>query len=427
MWKPQSLVGRVALSVHVGSLVAGTIVALVTGVLSDRLAQVQEDRHLRDEAGTLAFELQVKGYDPVYAATDETEELAHTGIVVAIFGQGRFVAGHSALAFVAPGTCVDAGSMRACAVSAGRWVAIAARDRSLTRDYRALSARAALIAVLLTSLLSAGAAFALAYAAVKPLDRLASAVQRVPADARGVVELGDHEGFDEVDALRAALRSTFEQLRQALGHARNFAGNAAHQLRTPLATIIGELDLALEAGDEQGRLETIRARLAALRLSTLIDRLLILAGPDDAVQGSTEVALLDVVEDALETLPESARQRVAYEGAYVTLRADPALLVSAIVSALENSLKLSLGTVRVYVEAHGDVALLAVQDDGPGVTALVREQLSAPLYRARQARAGHGIGLAVIARVTALHGGSAHFVEGATGARLEMTFARADD
>lgn len=417
MWKPRSLVGRVALSVALGSLLSGTIVALVTGLLANRLARHQQDSHLENAAGVLAFELLVKGYDPHYAAADEAQELAHTGIVVAIFEAGRFLAGDSTVPFVAPGTCVDAPHARACAASAGRWVTVAARDGILMRSHAEVTTTAAIIALVLTISISSGVALALAYAAVKPLDNLANAVRRVPADARREASLGDDAGVVEVDALRSSLRSAFAQLRDALTRSRSFVGDAAHQLRTPLATILGELDLAIEATGPAGREETKRARQVAARLSTLVDRLLVLANPDEDLRASTTVSLLDVVEDALDALSESARARVECEGSVALLRADPALLSTAIVSALEVSLERSLGRVRVEVRARGDLAVLVIT--GEGSQATVPAKPLGPTDRE--------LWLEVVARVTSRHGGRSTHLEDRAGGRIELCFPRVDE
>lgn len=432
MWVPRSLAGRVALSVAFGSLLSGSVVAVVTSVLSSRLAHTQEDSDLRDAAGMLAFALQVKRQSAQRAATEQSQELAHTGIALAVFEQAQFVAGDARIEAVAAGQCADLAALRACAVPAGSVVAIAARDRGRIREHQEVSARAAIMAVVLTTLLSTGLALALAYAAVKPLATLAGAVARRPRDDGVQTDLGPETGVREVDALRAALRLAFDRLGRALDQARQFAGHAAQQLRTPLTSIIAELDRAIELAAGSSGDERQRARRVAARLFTLVDRLWILAGPADrVVRPASQVSLRAVVEDALETLPDSARRRVVCRsGAEVTLRADPALLVSAIVSALENALKFSDGLVHVSVDVHADQARLAIEDEGPGVAEAEREQVFAPFFRGRQGRTGqhtgHGIGLALIARVTAAHGGAARFVERARGARLEMTFARAN-
>lgn len=429
MWKPHSLTGRVVASVALGTMASGTITALVTGVISYGLLRDQEDTRLRDAAETLAYELEVEQREPESAARDEAGELAHTGIGVAIFEGGRLSAGESSISYIEPGSCRNTHHHRVCAVAAGRRVVAAARDRALIHERRQTTTRFASIAVMLTSLLSSVVALVVVRRAVSPLARLARAVQHIPASNPGAVSVGADEGVAEVDALRAALQSAFDRLGRALSQSRSFASNAAHQLRTPLTTIIGELELALEHLGAEGRDEVARAHAVASRLSALIDRLLILARPDEVLHTTTELTLLDAIEEAIDALPEPLRQRIHYEGPPVRIRADPPLAVSAILSSLDNALKYSDGPVRVIADVRGELACVAVEDEGPGITEAEREQVFAPFYRGQQGRmgraTGHGIGLAVIARVTALHGGSARFVSRERGARLEMTFTRA--
>jgi signal transduction histidine kinase len=428
--KPRSLVGRVALSAALGGLFSGTVVAIVTIVLSSRLAHAREDADLHGVAEVLAYALTVKHYKPERAAEDQRQEHAHAGITVAVFERDRRAAGEPSISPVAPETCQDLAEARACAVSAGPWTAVAARDRAFLSEQADLSMRAASTAVIVASILSSMLALALAYTAVDPLKKLARAVQGVPVVERGEAALGPHVGVREVDALRATLQSMFDRHARALAQSRSFADHAAHQLRDPLATIVRELDRTLERGAEPALEERSRARRVAARLSELVERLLILASPRDALSGGTVTSLRGSVAQAIETLPEAARQRIACEGPELEIRSDPALLVSAIASALENALKYSAGAVQVRIEPHASPAnlvTLAIEDDGPGVSAAERERLFLPFYRGQHTRGadvpGHGIGLAVIARVTQVHGGTARFAERERGARLEMTFA----
>jgi signal transduction histidine kinase len=413
---PRSLLGRVALSAALGALLSGSIVALVTIVLSSRLARTRDDVDLREVAGVLAYALTVKHYTPSHAALEQQQEHAHAGISVAVFERDVRAAGEAAIPAVAPGTCLDTGEDRACAVSAGKWTAVAARDRATLIEQGVVSTRAAGIAVVLTSLLSSLVALALAYAAVDPLKRLALAVER------GDAALGEDVGVLEVDALRATLQSAFDRQARALAQSRSFAEHAAHKLRDPLATIVAQLERGADLGDERSR-----ARRVAARLSALVEHLLILASPHDTVSVTTVMSVRAALDQAIETLPDALRSRVVCRGGDVTIHTEPVLLVSAIVSALENALKYSSGTVLASVEPQAGMVTLAIEDDGPGVSQAEREQVFLPFYRGRDARArrtpGHGIGLAVIARVAQVHGGTARFGERARGARLEMTFA----
>jgi signal transduction histidine kinase len=425
--KPRSLVGRVALSAALGSLFSGTVVAFVTIVLSSRLAHAREDADLQGVAEVLAYALTVKHYDPVRAAEDQRQEHTHAGISVAVFERDRHAAGEPSISPVAAQTCEDLAETRACAVSAGPWIAVAARDRAFLSEQAGVSTRAATTAVILASVLSSMLALALAYTAVNPLKKLARAVQGVPVVERGEAALGPNVGVREVDALRATLQSMFDRHARALAQSRSFAVHAAHQLRDPLATIVREIDRTLERGPAPALEERSRARRVAARLSELVDRLLILASPHDSLSDNHVSSLQRSVAQAIEALPEGARQRIACAGPDVEIRSDPALLVSAIASALENALKYSAGAVQVRIEPHADLVTLAIEDDGPGVSMAEREQLFLPFYRGRHTHGrhvpGHGIGLAVIARVAQVHGGTARFGERERGARLEMTFA----
>lgn len=425
--KPRSLVGRVALSAALGALVSGTVVALVTIVLSSRLAHAREDADLHGVARVLAYALTVKHYSPEHAAEDQQQEHAHAGISVAVFDRDQRAAGEPWISRVAPDTCADLTQARACAVTAGSWIAVAARDRAFLSEQASLSTRAAITAVLLASVLSSMLALGFAVAAVDPLEQLARAVRGVPVVERGEAALGPNAGVREVDALRATLQSAFDRRARALAQSRSFSDQAARQLRQPLATIVRELDRTLARPAEPALEERSRARRVAARLSDLVERLLILASPHDLHTADAQVSLRRSVAQALETLPETSRQRIECHGPDSLIRSDPALLVSAIVSALENALKYSTGAVQVRIEPEAKLVTLAIEDDGPGISAAEREQLFLPFYRGKQTQGryipGHGIGLAVIARVTQVHGGTARFGERERGARLEMTFA----
>ena len=424
--KARSLVGRVALSAALGALFSGTVVAIVTIVLSSRLAHAREDSDLHGVARVLAYALTVKHYSPVRAVQDQQQEHAHAGISVAVFEGDRRAAGEPWISRVEADTCADQREARACAVTAGPWIAVAARDHAFLSEQASVSTRAAGIAVILASILSSMLALALAVAAVYPLEELARAVQGVPVVERGEAALGRNVGVREVDALRATLQSAFDRHARALAQSRSFADQAARQLRDPLATIVRELDRTLERTAEPAYEERSRARRVAARLCELVERLLILASPHDALTETKPISLRRGVAQAIEALPEAARARIVCAGPDVELQSDPALLVSAIASALENALKYSTGAVRVSIEPQERLVTLAIEDDGPGVRAAEREQLFLPFFRGRQAQnrhvPGHGIGLAVIARVTQVHGGTARFSERKRGARLEMTF-----
>jgi signal transduction histidine kinase len=422
-WRPHTLAARVALTCAGALALAGAAVGLSVVLLASRIAQGEEDTHLSEAAGTLAFELRAPAALPAPVAADETLELAHTGIRIAVFEHERWLAGDRALGPLQAGTCHTQGPLRACAESAGRWLAVAARDATPTREHRAATGLAALVAVLLTTLVGGLLSLLLARMVLKPVLRLRDAVNAVPAHDPGAADLGPDEQVAEVDALRASLASALARLGSALSQSRRFASDAAHELRTPVSAILGELELASERMGEAGSVEVARARKVAARLALLIDRLLILAGSGAALEHAQELDLRDLVEDALEPLPAAARARVRLHGASPGVRGDHTLLVAMLANGVENALKFSSGEVQIELGASAGMARICIEDDGPGVAAHERAQVFLPFYRGKDkptAVPGHGLGLALIAHVAALHEGEVHFIERVRGACLEL-------
>lgn len=426
---PSSLVKRVALTTALSALVASAGVALISNAISYRMARAHEDTTLRDAAETFALELRAEGADPSWVANDEAHELMHASIRVAVYERGAFLAGDRTVAAVAADQCDDRGSVRICARNAGSRLAVVGRDQRSLTEQQGVSISASVLAVLVMGVLGALTARSIARAVTAPLDQLRRAVEQVPEDDPAAAELGPTAGVVEVDALRESLRAALVRLGASLSQSRRFASDAAHELRTPLSTLIGELELAAEQrpSDEGG--ELARAQRLAQRMSALLDRLLILARLDGQ-RHVESIELGELVEEAIDTLPRSVRGRITVDEsldsqASIT-RADRALLVSALVNALENALKFSQDDVHVRFGRGAGQLTLSVADRGVGIPEGERALVFAPFYRTRESRSsgvpGHGIGLALIAHVMALHGGSAQFVSCDRGATLVLSW-----
>lgn len=371
----------------------------------------------------LANELS-EGADAASTAEDERRELLHTGIRVAIDRDGERVAGDEGLPSPSAGTCGETGTMRACAVRAGPLVAIAGHDLGPWNDQREAIGWASAIAVIVTTLLGALAALYVARRVLSPLARLQRAVELLDRTRPADVRLGPDEGIEEVDALRRALRVVLTQLSASLLRSRRFARDAAHELRTPLATMFGELELLAEKTPRESADDVRRALRVAQRLGALVERLLVLARSEEPPERSEEVALFGLAEDLREELPPDLRPRVSVVGQEVSVRGDAALLSAMIANALDNALKYSSGPVRVEVAASAAGATVVVSDEGPGIAAADRERVFEAFHRGGEAHAanvkGHGIGLALVRHVAAIHGGGARFVDAPRGARLEV-------
>ncbi|HEY6879450.1 MAG TPA: ATP-binding protein, partial [Polyangiales bacterium] len=133
------------------------------------------------------------------------------------------------------------------------------------------------------------------------------------------------------------------------------------------------------------------------------------------------VDLTDVADAALAALDRTRIEIEADDD--VIVRGDQTLLRALVLNALENALKFSEGPVALRIR-KGSEARIEVDDRGPGVPPEERERVFRPFYRSALARAGgasgHGIGLALIARVAWVHGGRAEFVESPRGAALRV-------
>jgi len=306
---------------------------------------------------------------------------------------------------------------------------VVGRSRAALDERRADLMRAALIALMLTSTLAALVSSALARVVVRPLHSLRVAVANVTERDPGAAEFGPSAGIAEIDALRVALRETFARLAISLAQAERFARAAAHELRTPLTAMLGELELIAEHTQAADRGDLLRVHAIGRRLSMLVDRLLVLAQLEPS-QATQRIDLVDVLETALETLSkvERARVQLTLPDQPVFVLGDDTLLGSMIGNALDNALKFSPREVRCQLTANSEHALMVVSDDGPGIVAEERERVFRPFYRSASGGVhGHGIGLALVAHVAALHHGSARFADSTRGARLELRLPREPD
>ena len=429
--KSASFARRIALVTAFAVAGSGAAVAGITAWLTNRIALADEDARLTEAARSLASELESEGQDASAIVAEEAAERATAGIAIAAYRHGALIGGDGEVGAITSGQCGNVGEYRACAAPAsdGR-VAIAASETERLDAHRSALAVASAIAVVLAMLLSVIASWSIARWTAAPLERLRAAVARVRPDEPSAQQLGPDEGIAEIDALRAALAGTLDRLRAALAQSERFAGDAAHELRTPLTTIRGELELLRESRplDSEVGVATTRTVASVDRLATLVERLLVLATPIEPLAHTERVVIEEVLEDVRASLPASARARVSVEASTeITVRGDRSLLRAMIGNGIDNALKFS-GDEPVVARAlvHGGLAIIEVVDRGPGIAAVDRERVFEPFHRTPGARAsglpGHGIGLALVAHVAALHAGRASFVapDAERGARLRI-------
>ncbi len=431
----RSLASRVALGTAASAALVAVLASAVSLLLADRLVRDGEDARLRAAAAGFAAEIPRDGSSSSMrdAIEQEEDELAPASMRVAVYDATSLVGGDAHLPPAPPGTCEsrDTGdtSLRACAAPAGAYRVVVGSTH--TRHGAALLVVSALSAALLAASVAALLGRRSARWALAPLTRLGRSLERMDADEPRRVVLAGDETCREVAALRAALEGLLSRLADALDAARGFSADAAHELRTPLTVIRGELDLLAEepmAPAAMRSVETLRARVASL--VTLTERLLALAtAADRTALAADAVAIEDVVREAVGRLDADARARVHVHVAGAGMvRGDETLLSALVENAVDNALKFSReADVAIELREEGARVVLEVEDGGPGLADGDRERAFEVFFRSAEARGrstpGHGIGLALVARIVAAHHGTVAFVDprsGKTGARLRV-------
>jgi len=256
---------------------------------------------------------------------------------------------------------------------------------------------------LLVLALSSGFA-ALAWFGLRPVLRsqaaLESTAQRIAAgDLAARIPQGAGVATPDV---AGAFDTMAERIEDLVTSQQEVLRAASHELRTPIARLrIGVHLLASAAADERDERE---AKLDddLQELDDLVDEVLLHArlGPDGAGQEPVDVELAPLVDGLLARL--SADTTVEVGDVEVTLRAAPRLLRRALRNLILNASRYA-DTVRISTD--GDPLAICVDDDGPGIPEAQRERALLPFVRFGE-QGGHGLGLAIVARIVRWHGGT---------------------
>jgi signal transduction histidine kinase len=248
--------------------------------------------------------------------------------------------------------------------------------------------------------------------------------------------LGDRIGLrgppDELKELADTIDDMLARLEAAFAAQRRFAAEASHELRTPLAIIRAEADVALGAPDatERERRLADSVRDAVDRSERLVDGLLALARSESTLRDDARVDLAELVGDVVgEQARAASAAGVALDldlGA-ATVAGDRTLLWRMVGNLVENAIRYnrSGGWVRVAAATEGGEAVVRVENSGPVVEPTVVAELFEPFRRGARDRrgqpSGHGLGLAIVRSVVAVHGGSVAAAAPAEGGLTVVT------
>ncbi|WP_214409120.1 sensor histidine kinase [Sphaerisporangium fuscum] len=314
------------------------------------------------------------------------------------------------------------GPLRAVVLRAdhGRTV-IAARPFKDVSDSLTTTIHMLLVGTPILLVLLAGASWVIIGRTLRPIAALRRGAAEISGTARSR-RLPVPEAHDEVHELATTLNDMLARLEAADASQRGLISDAAHELRSPLASIRLQLEVALGHPDGQDWPETAEGVLEdTLRLSRLAEGLLTLARLDER----RRPARWEPVDLAELTGATAARYDpdVVKVGAVdpAVVRGDALDLGRVLVNLLDNAVRHAASRVTVELRAAGGRATVTVADDGPGIPEADRERVFNRFTRLDSARSrddgGAGLGLAIVRETVRAHGGSVHLEAASPGLR----------
>jgi len=272
--------------------------------------------------------------------------------------------------------------------------------------------------------LIAAAAWLITGRALSPVLAMTRQVRRVTT-ATLHERLPEPGTGDEIAALARTLNDMLARLDAAARRQREFVSDASHELRSPIASLRAQLEVALAHPTRAEWPAVAQSALAeSLRLEALVADLLLLARLDESTgRPRAEVDLDDVVLEEVRR-PRRVPVDASRIGAGRVL-GDASQLARVARNLLDNAARHARARVEVSLKRQGAEIVLAVDDDGPGIAEADRERVFQRFTRLEEARSrdagGVGLGLALVRRVAERHGGSARILQSPLGgARAEV-------
>jgi len=438
---------RLAAAYLVGATLAGVLSALAFATLLSHAVDQNVDSDLRITAAATAADVEA---DPNGGQAAPTIGPTHRGrsllAITAVYDHsGRLVDAEPLHLPVDPARLVPRAGFASAAV-AGRdfrfyrttatsgglsETIVVGQSTATSQDARSDAVQTLLVIVPIAIVLSAAGAWWISGAALRPVERMRADAQRLSES--GAPELiGPPRTSDSLDRLAATFNGLLTQLHQSLERQRALVADAGHELRTPLAVLQAELEMA----DRTGRtvddlLDSVRhARAETSRLASLAEDLLLLAqadGPTPFVRAEPTDPV-EVVVERVQAHRQEARARGVTLGVEVAgeprpVEADPAALRRILDNLLVNAVRHTPGggAVDVVVGFADGAVTLAVEDDGEGFPEPFLPHAFDRFARADTSRsrsgphAGSGLGLSIVQALARAHGGDAVAANRASG------------
>ena len=256
--------------------------------------------------------------------------------------------------------------------------------------------------------------------ALKPLHSFASQVERVQMNNLADMRI-DEDALPEFKQLSQSFNQMLERLNDAFAAQRQFTGNAAHELRTPLALLQAQLELfSAEHPDMQPETAEFLSLLREQteRLTRLTKTLLEMSNLRQVARNE-RIRLAPMIEEIftdLAPLSDKCGVTLTAEGDGIMTGSD-ALIYRLIFNLTENAVKYNRpgGLVRVSVAQEPEKLLIRVSDNGCGIPEEYQQSIFQPFFRVDKSRSreygGAGLGLSLVWEIADIHGGSVRVEE----------------
>jgi len=300
---------------------------------------------------------------------------------------------------------------------AGDRLLLARPREELDRDARFL-AETMLIALAFAIALAAVTAWLVVRALTRDTERIGEIAHRVQSGDLSA-RVGSRSKIPELRQLADDVDGMIARLAALVVSQERFIAHAAHELRSPLTTLYGELSLALrkQRTSEEYREFIDEALASSRRLKALAEDLLALARIGADATG--DILLLPVTIRALITnVVTDLRASISAKGITIEVSLPEASIIARerdlerlFRNLLENALRHTPegGAIRIDGEVRGDTVVVTVEDTGDGVPESERERIFEPFYRGAKTRGeemtGTGLGLAIVREIARVHGG----------------------
>jgi len=264
---------------------------------------------------------------------------------------------------------------------------------------------------------------------LRPMVRLADDLDARRAD--DMTPLPAEQMPSELHPFIASINGLLQRMRVLMDQQRRFVADAAHELRTPITALslqaenLGSVDLPVDARD---RVAALRQGIGRTR--HLLEQLLALARQDAALPDAVAIPVIaldaTVKEVVAEAMPEAGYLGVDLGFVRVepaTVRGEAVMLIALFRNLLDNALRFTPagGRIDVQVYCDSDMAILQIEDSGPGVAPEEIGRIFEPFFRGQRPEGdGVGLGLSIVKRIVDRLGGSIEAANVAEGARTGL-------